>query len=320
MSEGQWWSQRWLMSLREMGVEIDVSTRGVRVQQLEIERGTVTAQVQVDGESCSVQVRLLPLGNSDWSNIVEALEAQALLVAQMQAGEIPPEVEQAFGEAGLTLFPTSIHELHCTCSCCDEALTPVANEDAAGRSVMNTDGGNAGWQEADDEDEMFRPCRALMATFNALGEMFDDDPWLIFQLRGREQPQIVSALHQKRHQLEPQSSPGFSAAPSAQRPASLIHRADSAQTAAAEAESETASSLTDQLDEFWGNPRQLKDLQHHIVAPQIELTLLRRLGAPPFSENGMIIYRQLSEVYHQVSGAALALAYAEDEDGIEGRD
>jgi uncharacterized Zn finger protein len=45
------------------------------------------------------------------------LSAQALFTARLLAGEMPQEIEQAFTEAGLSLFPEKSNEISTACSC-----------------------------------------------------------------------------------------------------------------------------------------------------------------------------------------------------------
>ncbi len=297
MAEEQWWSRRWFTALREMGYDVDTSTRGSRVQQLEVARGRITAQVQ-DRELgvCSVEVRLLPLGNSDWSNVVDALCEHALYVAQLLAGDIPIEIEQAFGQAGLTLLPASRHELQSSTSC--------SNEIASASSALDEPNG-----DPDDSNGAAIGNRPLLAVYHALGEMFDDDPWLLFQLRGRDKQQLATALQDRRRHVEvgptasahaATASPPVSAFFPTERPEPLAHDA--------------ASSLLDALDTFWGAPRLLNNLQHQITPPSVDVALLRRLGPPPFTTAEGQVYDELMAVYHHVSHGVLALAYATDDD------
>src|SRR6266404_4194850 len=65
-------------------------------------------------------------------------------------GEMPHEIEDVFRSAGVSLFPEKRNDLTTECSCPD----PV------------------------------NPCKHIAAVYYLLGEEFDRDPFLIFQLRG----------------------------------------------------------------------------------------------------------------------------------------
>ena len=88
------------------------------------------------------------------------MAGQALFAAQLLAGEMPQDIEEAFAAAGVSLFPDRRGDLDTDCSCPDWA----------------------------------NPCKHVAATHYILGEQFDEDPFLLFRLRGRTQEQILAAL------------------------------------------------------------------------------------------------------------------------------
>ena len=51
------------------------------------------------------------------------------------------------------------------------------------------------------------PCKHIAAVHYLLGERFDDDPFLMFLLRGRSQEEIVDALRARRGGAEPEGAP-----------------------------------------------------------------------------------------------------------------
>lgn len=282
MAERKWWSRRWLMALQDLGIDTNTSLRGSRVQQLEITRGVIIAQVQ-DRElgACHVEVRLLPLGNQDWAQVIDALSEHTLFAAQLSAGHVPPEIEQAFAQVGLSLLPSGLHELRGLCSCCPP--------------------------EVDH-------CRPLLAVYRALAEMFDDDPWLLLQLRGRDRQQLLSALQERRQRIDRRTSQDGLAHRG--RTPSRVDQPFFYSPHHTSPTQENTTSLLDDLDSFWGRPRLLNEIHHHIAPPPVDLALLRRLGPPPFAHGSSQVYDQLAAIYHQVSEAALALAFTSAEGPI----
>ena len=89
---------------------------------------------------------------------------QAIFTAQLLAGEMPQDIEQAFEAAKVSLFPSRHDDLKTECSRPDYA----------------------------------NPCKHVAATHYILGERFDEDPFLIFRLRGRTQEQVMAALRKRR--------------------------------------------------------------------------------------------------------------------------
>ena len=304
------WSERWQLLLDEFNVDVrrwrgQLNVAGCRVEAIDIGVGQISAQVQDrDRGSCRVVVRVTPFRDEQWAQLLDALGERTFFVAQLLAGELPPEIEQIFAEVGVHLVPTNLGETANDCTCALDAPRGQVS-------------GN-------------RPVAALYA---ALAEMIADDPWLLFRLRGRTQPQILQALRQRRHAATPPtngngSSPlgtpgdaadgsghgaryGWVGLPNDAKedevngPGGDRAGRDSVLAAGDAAD----SALAAQLDDYWGNPKALDGLQHPVAPPAVELALLRRLG-PPLSDHSLQVYDQLAQVYRQVSEKALALAYA----------
>jgi uncharacterized Zn finger protein len=77
---------------------------------------------------------------------------------------MPQNIEQAFSDSGISLFPKKGDDLLTDCSCPD-------------------------WSN---------PCKHIAAVYYLLAEQFDRDPFLIFKLRGRTKEEIVEALRSLR--------------------------------------------------------------------------------------------------------------------------
>ncbi|MBE0691379.1 MAG: hypothetical protein IH587_14770, partial [Anaerolineae bacterium] len=116
-------------------------------------------------------------------------------------------------------------------------------------------------------------------VYYLLGEQFDQDPFLIFTLRGRTQAQIMEALRNR--------------------------RAAAAEDAAADDSRLDASGSTPALDadlvHFWGQDA-LDWVAPHIAAPDRDAAVLRRLGAPPGNVSKPLeaVYRAMTARVQQI--------------------
>lgn len=161
-----WWSSRFLDVLESFAIGTRLQrgrsyARGGRVLELNIEPGIVSARVQGSVRvPYDVGIRVPTLKAQDWARVEQSLAGQALFAARLLAGEMPHEIEHAFKDLGLSLFPATRRELHTDCSCPDPA----------------------------------NPCKHIAATFYILAEAFDDDPFLIFAWRGRARETLVANL------------------------------------------------------------------------------------------------------------------------------
>ena len=161
-----WWSRRFIEVLESYGSSGRL-TRGknyARVGQvlsLDIGKGRISARVQGSRpQPYQVDVRIKQLPGEQWQAVEEALAAQALFRAKLLAGEMPPEIEDVFEEAGAPLFPRSWGDFVLLCSCPDQMV----------------------------------PCKHLAATFYLLAEAFDRDPFLVLRLRGRDRDELMERL------------------------------------------------------------------------------------------------------------------------------
>ena len=165
-----WWTARWIAALERLGWSMRLQraqayAKGGNVLRIDVQPGLISAAVKgSQPKPYRVNIRIQPLTDAEWERVTDALAAQALFAARLLAGEMPPTIEDAFAQAGVTLFPTSAGDLYATCSCPD-------------------------WSH---------PCKHVAAVHYMLGAEFDRDPFLLFWLRGRSRQQIIEALRAKR--------------------------------------------------------------------------------------------------------------------------
>jgi uncharacterized Zn finger protein len=160
-----WWAGRWLEAMEQV-MDRGRLQRGRRyarqgqVLALEEGRGQITARVQGSRRTpYRITIELQPLSDADWEKVVAALAERPLFAAQLLAGEMPLEIEEAFTAANVSLFPGR-QELEQDCNCPD-------------------------WVAV---------CKHLAAVHYILAERFDADPFLLFRLRGKTQEEILASL------------------------------------------------------------------------------------------------------------------------------
>jgi len=165
-----WWSRRFIQILEsfDIGPRLIRGRRYARAGQvldLAVEPGMVTARVQGSRvRPYQVRIGTLTLPDKDWVRVEEAMAARAAFLARLLAGEMPHDIERAFADTRLTLFPASAQDLTTDCSCPDWA----------------------------------NPCKHVAATYYLLAEAFDADPFLIFRWRGRDRDVLLAHLRARR--------------------------------------------------------------------------------------------------------------------------
>jgi len=131
------------------------------IVDIEIGKGFVTAHVQGSRDApYLVRMHFSMLSSTDWKKLTRALAQRPDIAVELGIGQIPESIEQVFEEQRLSLFPNASGDLKAACSCPDNA----------------------------------NPCKHVAAVYYLLGEEFDRDPFLIFQLRGMERSELLAAL------------------------------------------------------------------------------------------------------------------------------
>jgi uncharacterized Zn finger protein len=259
-----WWATRWIQALERL-VDAGRLGRGRtyarkgQVISIEEMKGGVTARVQGSRRTpYKVTIQVEPLSDAQWEKVIDALAGQAVFAAQLLAGEMPQDIEEAFATAGVSLFPDQRGDLITNCSCPDWA----------------------------------NPCKHVAATHYILGEQFDEDPFLLFRLRGRSQEQTVEAMRQRRAGHE-----GFEDELEEEELGEIIP-------------------LEEVIPNFWEMAEPLEPFPVAIKAPVITLPILKRLGEPAFMV-GASLQSQLGPVYQAITVKALAAAFGDAEDRVE---
>ena len=132
------------------------------------------------------------------------------------------------------------------------------------------------------------PCKHIAAVYYILAEMFDEDPFLIFKLRGRTKEEIIQALRQKRGQTlenEKQKIPEVEIIPE-----------------------DVVTPLEDCLANFWKAGEALDSFVTNPAPPEIEVAILKRLGNPPATIGGKDVTELLAKFYSIASKSALQSA------------
>src|SRR5690242_5044033 len=106
-----WWAKRWIAVLEsfDLGARLGRGrsyARGGQVLSIDVEQGEVKASVQGSRpRPYAITIRVKVLSAGEWKKVLEALSKQALYVAKLLAGEMPPEIEDVFRQVKLSLFP-----------------------------------------------------------------------------------------------------------------------------------------------------------------------------------------------------------------------
>src|SRR5690349_5479182 len=122
-----WWGQRWIEALEQV-LKGDAGrlsrgktyARAGRTHDLVVHAGAVTADVTGSRATpYRVRIELTQLSEEAWQSAVSAMAAKAQFSAELLAGQMPAEIDEAFRVAGVSLFPKERTDLKTSCSCPD---------------------------------------------------------------------------------------------------------------------------------------------------------------------------------------------------------
>ncbi len=258
-----WWARRWISVLEDfdlgarLGRGRSYARRG-QVLDVVIERGLVEARVQGSRLApYKVSIKVKTLSGAQWKRASAALAREARFAAKLLAFEMPEDVEKAFEGAGLSLFPERRKDLTTECSCPD-------------------------WSN---------PCKHIAAVYYLLGEEFDRDPFLIFELRGMARGELAGLLgaagaDQEAHRARP--SPGAGGA-----------------ALDAEAEAPPPEPLRSETVAFWVGSELPADPFGDVAIPATAAALVLRLGRFPFWRGATPLIEVIQPVYAEASPRGL---------------
>ena len=260
-----WWAGRWLATLERICGESRLTrgrsyARRGQVISLAVDPRGVSAEVQGSRETpYHVDIRLRVLSDADWNRVVDAMAARALYAAKLLAGQMPEQIEEVFSAVGASLLPATKRDLLTHCSCPDYA----------------------------------NPCKHVAAVYYLLGERFDEDPFLLFELRGRTKETLLAALRGRRGSGAIAEEPGKTPAGSAANPASVPLAAVPAA-------------------EFWRGSEELPELTFGFEPPPLDALAIKRLGPPPFAPDAAAFISAMESLYRRIAEHGRALALGED--------
>ncbi|MEA3457998.1 MAG: SWIM zinc finger family protein [Candidatus Thermoplasmatota archaeon] len=256
-----WWSKRWISSLESFHHSNRLSrgrsyARKGQVISIDIKKGIATSKVQgTRSTPYVVKISLPVFPDKKWEMVTDVMAAKAIFSAKLLAGEMPHNIEDAFEHANISLFPKNKRELKSSCSCPDSA----------------------------------NPCKHIAAVYYLLAEQFDEDPFLIFKLRGRTKKAVLQNLRDKRS----------------------VKGGNEIEEPFEEKKLKKKSSikLDDRLDHFWYTGKDIETLSFNLSPPEIKNAVLKRLGNAPFDMNKKNIVNILEKGYDIAGEMALQKAY-----------
>lgn len=165
-----WWGKRFIEALetftesKRLGRGRSYARNG-KIKSYQIQEGTITASVRgsinpyfgVYKEPLyETEISLTPISSKNWSKVITSIASKASWVSQLLMNEVPDNIEEAFQPLNLHLLPHHRQDFTTDCSCPDYA----------------------------------NPCKHIAGVYYLIAESLDEDPFLLFELRGMNRTQL----------------------------------------------------------------------------------------------------------------------------------
>lgn len=162
-----WWGKRWLRTLEQLGLTYPDSRMATgrtlaskdAVDLMNVETGELSAWVDVPRKSFGVVVSVEPFTEEQWRTFDAIVASRLGNLADLLDDRLPTGIDRQLEPHGLTLFPGD-GEIDTSCPCRDKT----------------------------------KVCVHVIALQHAFAVNFDDDPYLLGVLRGRDRETMLTAL------------------------------------------------------------------------------------------------------------------------------
>ncbi|NEQ97017.1 MAG: hypothetical protein F6K30_09870 [Cyanothece sp. SIO2G6] len=169
-----WWGKKFIEAIEKIVDSGRLSrgrsyARGNKVKSFTIKNNVVDAKVRgsvnpyfgVYKEPLyNTQIKFETISRAKWNKVIEAIASRASLISRLLLNEIPDNIEDCFKPLGVNLLPTSRKDFKSTCSCPDYS----------------------------------NPCKHIAGVHYLLAAELDNDPFLLFELRGISREDLKAEL------------------------------------------------------------------------------------------------------------------------------
>ncbi|MBF0277878.1 MAG: SWIM zinc finger family protein [SAR324 cluster bacterium] len=107
-----------------------------------------------------VTIEMSTIAPEDWESLIQKLSNNAAWITQLLQGEIPDGIDQIFSQQGFPLLPEDRDDFRTSCTCPDYS----------------------------------NPCKHVAGVYFRVASMLDEDPFLLFELRGLSRKALMQEL------------------------------------------------------------------------------------------------------------------------------
>jgi uncharacterized Zn finger protein len=169
-----WWGQRLIEALEDF-TDSGRLARGRsystdnRIKQWLLQNGKVNAKIRGNinpyfgtykEPTYKVSVQMTHLSEAQWQKIIQKLSQKASFISRLLLNEIPENIETVFESVGTHLLPNDYKDFKVSCDCPDYEV----------------------------------PCKHIAGVCYRLAGLMDNDPFLLFEMRGLAPEKLLQQL------------------------------------------------------------------------------------------------------------------------------
>ncbi len=169
-----WWGDRFIQALEAFTDDNRLKrgrsyASGGKVKTFEIDLNKITAKVRgsvnpyfgvYKEPTYNIEIQITPIAKTRWNEAIQQLSSKASLISRLLLNEVPENIEDTFSNLGLHLLPHSSKDFKTKCSCPDYA----------------------------------NPCKHIAGVYYLVASQLDNNPWLLFELRGLSKAELQAKL------------------------------------------------------------------------------------------------------------------------------
>lgn len=169
-----WWGDRFIQALEAFTDDNRLKrgrsyASGGKVKSFEIDLNKITAKVRgsvnpyfgvYKEPTYNIEIQITPIAKNRWNEAIQQLSSKASIISRLLLNEVPENIEDTFSHLGLHLLPHSSKDFKTKCSCPDYA----------------------------------NPCKHIAGVYYLVASQLDNNPWLLFELRGLSKAELQAKL------------------------------------------------------------------------------------------------------------------------------
>lgn len=169
-----WWGDRFIQALEAFTDDNRLKrgrsyATGGKVKSFEIDLNKITAKVRgsvnpyfgvYKEPTYNIEIQITPIAKTRWNEAIQKLSSKASIISRLLLNEVPENIEDTFSNLGLHLLPHSSQDFKTKCSCPDYA----------------------------------NPCKHIAGVYYLVASQLDNNPWLLFELRGLSKAELQAKL------------------------------------------------------------------------------------------------------------------------------